>query len=124
MFALEGTKQKASKSRQIPTRCFKVRKSLLVKTRAKVREGGRGQPRVSLSLSRQRCFRVSIHFTHTRTTTTVKFLQPAARPTWLLLCLSPLRSLASSLPLSLTSLRSFSSTPFCVWGEGRFCVGA
>ena len=39
MFALEGTKQKAPKSRQIPTRCFKVRKSLLVKTRAKVREG-------------------------------------------------------------------------------------
>ena len=42
MFALEGTKQKAPKSRQIPTRCFKVRKSLLVKTRAKVREGAAG----------------------------------------------------------------------------------
>ena len=117
MFALEGTKQKAPKSRQIPTRCFKVRKSLLVKTRAKVREGA-ARAASSLSLSRQRGFRVSIHFTHTRTrtTTTVKFLQPAARPTWLPLCLSTLRSLASSLPLSRTSLaRSFSSTPFRVF---------
>ena len=56
------TKQKRPKSRrQIPT-CFKVRKSLLVKT---------------LASTTRRGFRVSIHFTHTRTTAT-NFLLPTS----------------------------------------------